>query len=92
MARPRSLLSRWPRPVTLLMSHLLLDDASDRLVTLTLLFSAGTFIYVATVDTLPAIHNPNTGRRSVMAVLVGAVLFGAVFVGLDVGGLLDHSH
>ncbi len=79
-------------PVTIMLSYLLLDGASDRLIALILMFSAGTFVYVATVDTLPAIHNPETGRRSVINVLIGAVLFAAIFLVVDTAGLLDHSH
>ena len=79
-------------PAAILLSYLLLDGASDRVIALVLMFSAGTFVYVATVDTLPAIHNPDTGRRSVVMVLLGAALFAAVFLVVDTGGLLDHSH
>lgn len=79
-------------PVAILLSYLLLDGASDRLIALVLMFSAGTFVYVSTVDTLPAIHNPDTGRRSVAVVLLGAALFAAVFLVLDTSGLLDHAH
>lgn len=79
-------------PLAILLSYLLLDGASDRLIALVLMFSAGTFVYVATVDTLPAIHNPDTGRRSVVTVLLGAILFAAIFLVIDTGGLLDHAH
>ena len=62
-------------PATLLASFLVLDGADDRLIALILLFAAGAFVYVATVDTLPAIHNPQTGRRSVRNVALSAGLF-----------------
>ncbi|MEZ5168383.1 MAG: ZIP family metal transporter [Acidimicrobiales bacterium] len=79
-------------PITIMASYLLLHGATDRLVAIAMLFSAGTFVYVATVDTLPAIHNPETGRRSVMNVLAGAGLFTLVFAAIDLSGLLDHGH
>ncbi len=79
-------------PLAILVSYLLLQDASHQLISLALLFSAGTFVYVATVDTFPEIHNPSTGRRSVLMVLVGALLFTVVFVAFDKSGLLDHAH
>jgi zinc transporter 9 len=79
-------------PLAMLGSFLLLDDASERLVSLALLFSAGTFVYVATVDTLPSLHNPETGRRSAALVLLGALVFAVVFIGVDSAGWLEHSH
>lgn len=79
-------------PLTMIVAYLLLDGADERVIALTLLFSAGTFVYVATVDTLPAIHNPETGRRSVRNVVVGVVLFALLLFAADAGGLLDHSH
>lgn len=59
---------------------------------LALLFSAGTFVYVATVDTLPAIHHPTVGRRSVLAVLTGAALFAIVLLSFDATGIAEHGH
>jgi zinc transporter 9 len=79
-------------PLTMIVAYLLLDGAEEGVIALTLLFSAGTFVYVATVDTLPAIHNPETGRRSVRNVVAGAVLFAILLFIADAAGLLDHSH
>lgn len=79
-------------PLTMLVSYLLLDGASTGLVAIALLFSAGTFLYVATVDTLPAIHNPENGRRSVRNVLLGALLLSVVLFSADAAGLLEHAH
>ena len=79
-------------PLAVLLTYVLLEDATDRLVALALLFSAGTFVYVATVDTLPSLHNPETGRRSAALVVAGALLFSAVFFAFDSTGSLDHSH
>jgi zinc transporter 9 len=77
-------------PLAMVLSFLLLDGADERIVALTLLFSAGTFVYVATVDTLPAIHNPETGRRSVRNVLIGVVLFTTLLFITNATGVLDH--
>jgi zinc transporter 9 len=79
-------------PAAIIASYLLLDQASERLVALALLFSAGTFLYVATVDTLPSIHNPETGRRSMRNVLLGGALFALVLIVAEATGLLDHTH
>ena len=45
-------------PITLMLSYLLLADIESTTLGLLMLFSAGSFLYVATVDTLPDIHNP----------------------------------
>ena len=79
-------------PLAILLSYRALDGGSARLIALVMLFSAGTFVYVATVDTLPAIHNPQTGRRSVANVLLGAAVFAVVFLVIDGAGFLDHGH
>ncbi len=79
-------------PVALVLSYLVLDGADESILALVLLFSAGTFIYVATVDTLPAVHNPTTGRRSVRNVLAGAAALSLVLILLSSAGVLNHSH
>jgi len=79
-------------PLTMLLTYTLLDSASDRLIALALLFSAGTFVYVATVDTLPSMHNPETGRRSLRNVLLGIAIFGALVIVASAGDFLEHSH
>ena len=79
-------------PVALVASALVLDGADESILALVLLFSAGTFVYVATVDTLPAIHNPQTGGRSVRNVVSSAVVLALVLVVLNGAGVLDHGH
>ncbi len=79
-------------PIAVIASYVLLDGGSDQTVALALLLSAGTFLYVATVDTLPAVHNIDTGMRSVLNVIAGAALFAILFLSLDAAGLLDHAH
>ena len=79
-------------PVALVLSYLVLDGADESILALVLLFSAGTFVYVATVDTLPAIHNPATGRRSVRNVLSSAAVLSIILILLNNAGVLEHSH
>ncbi len=79
-------------PVALVLSYLVLDGADSSVLAPVLLFSAGTFVYVATVDTLPAIHNPDVGRRAVRNVLSSAVAFSIVLVLLNSAGVLEHGH
>ena len=79
-------------PVAIALSYLALDGADESILALVLLFSAGTFVYVATVDTLPAIHNPSTGRRSVRNVLSSAAAFSILLIVLNSAGALEHGH
>jgi zinc transporter 9 len=79
-------------PVAIVLSYLVLDGADKSVLALVLLFSAGTFVYVATVDTLPAIHNPTTGRRSVRNVLSSAAAFSMLLIVLNSAGILEHGH
>jgi zinc transporter ZupT len=79
-------------PAAVLVSYLLLDGADDAVIALVLLFAAGAFVYVATVDTLPAIHNPETGRRSVRNVVLSAAAFTLVLIVLRDTALLGHRH
>ncbi len=79
-------------PIMAVVAYVLLDGADESITAIALLFSAGTFVYVATVDTLPAIHNPELGRRSVYGVLTGAGLFAIVLIGVDATGIIEHAH
>ena len=79
-------------PLAIVVSYFLFDGAGQGTLAIVLLFSAGTFIYVATVDTLPAIHNPETGRRLISFVLIGAIfLAGLLLIGQQTGWF-EHSH
>jgi len=69
-----------------------LNDVDESILALVLLFSAGTFVYVATIDTLPAIHNPATGRRSVRNVLSSAAVLSIILILLNNAGVLEHDH
>jgi zinc transporter 9 len=79
-------------PVMIAVAFIGLEDASTAWIGMVMLFSAGTFLYVATVDTLPDMHNPDTGRRAMLYVLAGAVLFMLVLFGMDAAGLMEHGH
>jgi len=57
-----------------------------------LLFSAGTFLYVATVDFLPNIHDPSTGRGVLLQIVVATVIMLIVVFLLDFYGLAAYSH
>ena len=79
-------------PVGAIVANLLLDGADEPLIGLVLLFSAGTFIYVTTVDTLPSLHNPETGPRAARLVVASATLFTASLLLLNANGFLKHTH
>ncbi|MEZ7994911.1 MAG: ZIP family metal transporter [Candidatus Poseidoniaceae archaeon] len=79
-------------PIMMLLAYYALADLESHLIGLAMLFSAGTFLYVATVDTLPDIHNPETGKRAVMHVLMGVAILTLLLVSADAAGLLEHGH
>ena len=78
-------------PVAILVAFLALSDLEASTIGLAMLFSAGTFLYVATVDTLPDIHNAETGRRAMVLTFAGA---GLMVLLLLVAGMLglEHAH
>ena len=79
-------------PVMILVSFYTLQGMDEYLIALAMLFAAGTFLYVATVDTLPDIHNPETGRAAVRNVLIGVVVMILVLYGAEAAGLIEHGH
>jgi len=79
-------------PIMMMIAFYALADLETHIIGLTMLFSAGTFLYVATVDTLPDIHNPVTGRKAMIYVLLGALIFALMLIGADAAGLLEHAH
>ena len=76
-------------PVMIIISGLALEGLETHLIGLAMLFSAGTFLYVATVDTLPDIHNPETGKKAMINVLIGVVI---LVVLLMIANSLDLGH
>ncbi|MEC9001114.1 MAG: ZIP family metal transporter [Candidatus Thermoplasmatota archaeon] len=79
-------------PVMIIVSFYALEGLDEHLIALAMLFAAGTFLYVATVDTLPDIHNPETGREALKNVAIGVLLMALVLYGADAGGLIEHGH
>ena len=79
-------------PVMILVSFYTLQGMDEHLIALAMLFAAGTFLYVATVDTLPDIHNPETGRAALRNVLIGVVVMILVLYGAESAGLIEHGH
>ena len=72
-------------PVAILVTWSVLGTLSDRVVGWVLLFSAGTFIYVATVDVLPNVLR--SGRRRVVALQVAAGCLALLVLILILDGL-----
>ena len=79
-------------PVMIMASFYALEGLYEHFIALAMLFAAGTFLYVATVDTLPDIHNPETGREALKNVAIGVVLMILVLYGADAGGMIEHGH
>ena len=79
-------------PVMIMISFYALEGLDGHLIALAMLFAAGTFLYVATVATLPDIHNPETGREALKNVLIGVVVMVLVLYGADAAGLIEHGH
>ena len=76
-------------PVMIIIAGLALEGLETHMIGLAMLFSAGTFLYVATVDTLPDIHNPETGKKAMVNVLIGVVI---LVVLLLIANSLDLGH
>jgi zinc transporter ZupT len=79
-------------PIMMMIAFYALSDLETHVIGLAMLFSAGTFLYVAAVDTLPDIHNPETGKKVLLYVLIGAVTLALILIGADATGLLEHAH
>ncbi|MCH1592242.1 MAG: ZIP family metal transporter, partial [Candidatus Thalassarchaeaceae archaeon] len=79
-------------PLMIVVSFYTLEGVDEHLIALAMLFSGGTFLYVAAVDTLPDIHNPDTGRAAMINVLFGVVLMVVILFGADAAGLIEHGH
>jgi zinc transporter 9 len=78
-------------PVMIMIAYFALEGLETSIIGLTMLFSAGTFLYVATVDTLPDIHNAESGKKAMTYVVAGIVIMIALLLLADVLGL-GHSH
>jgi len=78
-------------PVMIMIAYFALEGLETSIIGLTMLFSGGTFLYVATVDTLPDIHNAESGKKAMTYVVAGIVIMIALLLLADVMGL-GHSH
>jgi zinc transporter ZupT len=76
-------------PVMIIIAGLALAELETHMIGLAMLFSAGTFLYVATVDTLPDIHNPESGKKAMTHVLIGVAI---LVVLLLLANTLDLGH
>ncbi|MDE0707517.1 MAG: ZIP family metal transporter [Candidatus Poseidoniales archaeon] len=74
-------------PVMIFVAYHALTDLEHHMIGLAMLFSAGTFLYVATVDTLPDIHNPVAGRKALMHVILGMIILVTLLLVADSLGL-----
>jgi len=79
-------------PVMIMISFYALEGLDEHMIALAILFAGGTFLYVATVDTLPDIHNPETGREALVNVIIGIALMIVILYGADAAGLIEHGH
>ncbi len=79
-------------PVMILLSFHAFAGVEVQVIGLAMLFAAGTFLYVATVDTLPDIHNPETGKTALKHVLIGAAILVLIFFAAYASGMLEHVH
>jgi zinc transporter 9 len=79
-------------PIMIIISAYLFQGLATETIGLLLLFAGGTFLYVATVDTLPDIHNPETGTRAMIDVLLGALILSVILVLAIASGLIEHGH
>jgi len=77
-------------PITIILTAYLLGDVDAHLLGLAILFAGGTFLYVATVDVLPDVHNPETGKQALIQVLIGAAMMALLIWGMDTTGLVAH--
>ena len=76
-------------PIVAILTFFVLKDtsfATDENIGLILLFSAGVFIYVATVDVLPEVHShDHQNESSILFVILGMILIFLI-------GLVSHGH
>ncbi|MGB1589204.1 MAG: ZIP family metal transporter [Candidatus Poseidoniaceae archaeon] len=78
-------------PIMMLIAYFALENVETSTIGLAMLFSAGTFLYVATVDTLPDIHNPESGKKAMIHVVIGVIIMIALLAIMNVAGV-GHSH
>ena len=82
-------------PVAMMLSAYFFAQLNEAIIGLMLLFSAGSFIYVATVDVLPDIHIQEKSRETLWLVLSGIlsmVLLSVLMTLLLPGAHMHHAH
>ncbi len=82
MATPLAVLGTWA----------ILGGLSDQVLGMVLLFSAGTFIYVATIDVLPKVLQTNKRRAAALYVSFGCLALLALIILLNILGFSLHDH
>ena len=79
-------------PLAVLGTWAVLGGLSDRVLGIVLLFSAGTFIYVATIDVLPNVLQTNKCRAAALYVSLGCLTLLALIILLNILGFPLHEH
>lgn len=79
-------------PLAIIATWAVLGTLSDQILGLVLLFSAGTFIYVATIDVLPKVLQSNRRRQAALQVMLGCVSLLLLILLLDALGFSLHDH
>ena len=77
-------------PLTIMLSVLFMVELEPHLLAMAVLFAAGTFLYVATVDVLPDVHSPDTGKLALIQVIIGAAIMFAILIALGASGIIAH--
>ena len=79
-------------PLAVLGTWAVLGRLSDQVLGIVLLFSAGTFIYVATIDVLPNVLQTNKRRAAALYVSFGCLALLALIILLNILGFSLHDH
>ena len=77
-------------PIMIIAAYFLLGGVGEHYLGLAILFSGGTFLYVATVDVLPDVHNPETGKLALIQVIIGAMIMTTILIIMDLFGIIGH--
>ena len=79
-------------PVAIIISSIALAEIDNEILGLIMLFSAGSFLYVATVDTLPDLHNPENNKEIILPFVIGVAMILIILVAASQMGWMDHGH
>ena len=78
-------------PVMIILAYFLLSSLPTSWIGLAMLFAGGTLLYVAALDALPDVHDPETGTSDLLLVLGGVAAMTVVLVLAELLGL-GHAH